>query len=180
MLQVPSAQGPGNKDPLARVRGRKLGTAAWALAALLATACANSGSEGFAGSGSGSANSTHGGSGSEDASTSGSQSEQGNPCTSCAGSDDGSVSSSNPSGDDGGAASGDDDWATATSPDDEAGSSPPALPVLTFPDGGLGGSTPVSSDDGGANACTSKICVDPVFDCPLQGCFNGCTNFHCD
>jgi hypothetical protein len=31
------------------------------------------------------------------------------------------------------------------------------------------------TDDGGASACTMKICVDPVFDCPLQGCFNGCS-----
>jgi hypothetical protein len=46
-------------------------------------------------------------------------------------------------------------------------------PIL-FSDAGLGSS---SSND--ANACSTKICIDPVFDCPLQGCFNGCTNFHC-
>jgi hypothetical protein len=34
--------------------------------------------------------------------------------------------------------------------------------------------------DAGANMCATKICVDPVFDCPLQGCFNGCTNFLCN
>ncbi len=28
-------------------------------------------------------------------------------------------------------------------------------------------------------ACTAKLCIDPVFDCPLQGCFNGCVSFHC-
>ena len=40
---------------------------------------------------------------------------------------------------------------------------------------------PSQSDagDGDANACLSKLCIDPVFDCPLQGCFNGCVNFHC-
>ncbi|MGO9837699.1 MAG: hypothetical protein ACLP1X_26225 [Polyangiaceae bacterium] len=59
---------------------------------------------------------------------------------------------------------------------EDSGTTPISLPPLTLPDGGLGG-TP-APDDGGA--CTTKICVDPVFDCPLQGCFNGCTNFHCN
>jgi len=55
------------------------------------------------------------------------------------------------------------------------------------------GSTGVPNDDAGtgtgdssatqadaANMCASKLCIDPVFDCPLQGCFNGCTNLHCN
>ena len=58
---------------------------------------------------------------------------------------------------------------------DEGGPPPFVFPPLTLPDSG--GSS--SSDDGGPNACTAKLCIDPVFDCPLQGCFNGCTNFHC-
>jgi hypothetical protein len=73
-----------------------------------------------------------------------------------------------------GAASPDDASGTPVSNED-SGTMPIGLPPLTLPDGGLGG-TP-ASDDGGA--CTTKICIDPVFDCPLQGCFNGCTNFHC-
>ena len=48
------------------------------------------------------------------------------------------------------------------------------LPPFMLPDSG--GS---SSDDGGPNSCSSKLCIDPVFDCPLQGCFNGCANLHC-
>jgi hypothetical protein len=55
--------------------------------------------------------------------------------------------------------------------------SPPIIPPFNFPD--TGAPPPPPSGDGGANSCTTKICVDPVFDCPLQGCFNGCTNFHC-
>ena len=62
--------------------------------------------------------------------------------------------------------------------DDGSGASPPfTFPPIDWPDAGLG--APSGPDDGGDNACTSKICIDPVFDCPLQGCFNGCTNFHC-
>lgn len=34
--------------------------------------------------------------------------------------------------------------------------------------------------DGGDPMCKTKLCVDPVFDCPLQGCWNGCTNFFCN
>lgn len=37
-----------------------------------------------------------------------------------------------------------------------------------------------STGDADANMCATKICIDPVFDCPLQGCFNGCTNFLCN
>jgi hypothetical protein len=79
------------------------------------------------------------------------------------------------------------DDAGTTGTDDDAGSPPTgtgddaggiSLAPISFPDGGLGGSPPASSDDGGV--CTTKICIDPVFDCPLQGCFNGCTNVHCN
>jgi hypothetical protein len=44
-------------------------------------------------------------------------------------------------------------------------------PTVT-PDSGAG-------QDSGTNMCNTKICIDPVFDCPLQGCFNGCVNFVC-
>jgi len=80
----------------------------------------------------------------------------------------------------------DDAGVPSTPPDDAApvqddSSAPPTLgddasiPPLTFPDAGLG-SPPPSGD---ASACSTKICIDPVFDCPLQGCFNGCVNFQC-
>jgi len=73
------------------------------------------------------------------------------------------------------APSGQEDASVPSVTSEDSGMTPIGLPPLTLPDGGLG--TP-ASDDGGA--CTTKICVDPVFDCPLQGCFNGCTNFHCN
>jgi hypothetical protein len=58
-------------------------------------------------------------------------------------------------------------------------------------DGGDAADVSAASDDGssvlddgssadGDNACKTKLCVDPIFDCPLQGCFNGCTNFFCN
>jgi hypothetical protein len=36
------------------------------------------------------------------------------------------------------------------------------------------------TDAGGpdANDCASKVWIDPVFDCPLQGCQTG-PNYHC-
>src|SRR5580704_8179467 len=105
-------------------------------------------------------------------------------CTTCSGSGGGSASGGG-SGSGGGSVGPEDSSAPsgdATTPGDDGstdsgddGGTPPfTLPPLTLPDSG--GS---SSDDGGPNSCTSKICIDPVFDCPLQGCFNGCTNFHC-
>jgi hypothetical protein len=52
----------------------------------------------------------------------------------------------------------------------------PGAPV----DAGSAGDSSATQSDGGANMCSTKICIDPVFDCPLQGCFNGCTNFLCN
>jgi hypothetical protein len=121
-------------------------------------------------------------------SSSGSNHQQGEPesgddaCTSCSSSGGGSGSGSgggsavgsddaSPSGDD--ATVGDDSAAPPTG--DDGGTAPPFMfPPISLPDGGS-----TSTGDGGANACTTKICIDPVFDCPLQGCFNGCMNFFC-
>jgi hypothetical protein len=92
-----------------------------------------------------------------------------------------------PASDDSGAVTADDATGPVPTPtpggDDASapaeGGSTPILPPITFPDAGGLPPPPPPSGDGGANSCTSKICIDPVFDCPLQGCFNGCTNFHC-
>jgi hypothetical protein len=73
------------------------------------------------------------------------------------------------SSDDGGGAPADDAGGGGTTP------TLPTLPPISLPEAG----TSSTSGDGGASACSTKICVDPVFDCPLQGCFNGCVNFSC-
>ena len=117
--------------------------------------------------------------GSSSGSAGGSSSGTG-PCTTCGSpSDDSGEPTGNPPS--GGSSSGADpggDDAIAPS-GDEAGT-PITLPPFSFPDAGLGGSAPMSTGDGGTNVCSTKICIDPVFDCPLQGCFNGCTNFVCN
>ncbi len=46
--------------------------------------------------------------------------------------------------------------------------------------GAVSDSSSAADKDGSANACKKKICVDPVFDCPLQGCFAGCKDFFCN
>jgi hypothetical protein len=104
------------------------------------------------------------------------------PCTTCGSSSDdsGEPTGTPPSG---GSSSGTDpggDDATPPAADDAGTGTGITLPPFSFPDASLGGSTPMSTGDGGANACSTKICIDPVFDCPLQGCFNGCTNFLCN
>jgi hypothetical protein len=80
--------------------------------------------------------------------------------------DPGTDSSTEPTGDDSG-----------TGSTDDAGTPPPAS--TTPPPFMLPPPPPPATGDGGANSCTTKICIDPVFDCPLQGCFNGCMNFFC-
>jgi len=106
----------------------------------------------------------------------GDASAQGNsplPCTTCSTGDAGNPppqQTAPPPSDD--AAAPQDD-APSTPPSDDASPPPPlSLPPLPLPDGGS-----TATGDGGV--CTTKICIDPVFDCPLQGCFNGCVNFHC-
>jgi len=96
------------------------------------------------------------------------------PCSTCSADDGGLVppGSLPPPSDESGVQ---EDAASTPTPDDASGT-PVGLPPFSLPDGGLGGSSPASGDGG---ACTTKICIDPVFDCPLQGCFNGCTDFHC-
>jgi|HubBroStandDraft_2_1064218.scaffolds.fasta_scaffold05259_6 hypothetical protein len=172
------------------VRGGRAKPIVWlgvAGATLLAIACSSGPAEpSFGGSGtpsnqgassSGASNNGNGGGNGSGNGSSGSQ--QTSPCTTCgssgtASSDQSDASSGGPADDDSGtgttAPSG-----TGTGDDDAGGTSLSSL----FPDAGFGTSTPASGD-GGANACSTKICIDPVFDCPLQGCFNGCTNFHCD
>jgi hypothetical protein len=111
--------------------------------------------------------------------------QQGDPqtgddaCTSCSSSGGGSGSGGGGViGSDDASVPGDDatasDDGTAPPPGDDAGTPPFMFPPITLPDSGS-----TSTGDGGANACTTKICIDPVFDCPLQGCFNGCMNFFC-
>jgi len=106
------------------------------------------------------------------------------PCSTCESDDSGSTQTGDeagggtPTDDAGTTGTGDDAGTPGTGSGDDAGSI--SIPPISFPDGGLGGSPPASTDDGGANMCTTKICIDPVFDCPLQGCFNGCTDFHCN
>jgi hypothetical protein len=50
-----------------------------------------------------------------------------------------------------------------------------------FPGLGTGGT--MSAPDAGSTLkaeCAQKLCIDPVFDCVLQGCgFAACTNLHC-
>jgi hypothetical protein len=91
-------------------------------------------------------------------------------CTTC--SDDSSVA---PVETDDASVGSDDSSAPATGDDGSTGTTPPPFmfPPVSLPEAGS------STDDGGANSCTTKICIDPVFDCPLQGCFNGCVNLHC-
>jgi hypothetical protein len=156
-----------------RIRIRPMGWLAIASATVLAGAC-SSGPPGTFGGGSGAPNPSTSSSGSSDSNGSGS----GSSGTGSSTQGGGGASSSTPD-DDGGNANGSPP-STSTGDDDASATTTPALPTLSFPDAGFGTSTPASSGDGGANMCTTKICVDPVFDCPLQGCFNGCTNFHCD
>jgi hypothetical protein len=47
-----------------------------------------------------------------------------------------------------------------------------------LPDGGLFGSSSGTPTGDGGNGCASKLWVDPVFDCLLQGCMTG-PSFHC-
>ena len=157
---------------------------AWvACAAALGGACAN-GASSSPSSGDivptqGSSSSSGGSQGGSSGSSSGPQ--QG--CTTCETDDAGSTptgdeaGSGTPPTDDAGTTGAGDDASSGTGSGDDAG----GISISSlFPDGGLGGSPPASTDDGGANMCTTKICIDPVFDCPLQGCFNGCTDFHCN
>jgi hypothetical protein len=92
-------------------------------------------------------------------------------CTICSGMDAGVAGP-----DDGGADSSDDaaPQRDALAPQDAPGADDSMSPPLEAGPGDSGG-----SDDGGVNSCATKICIDPVFDCPLQGCFNGCANFFC-
>jgi hypothetical protein len=78
--------------------------------------------------------------------------------------------------DDGGAYSQDD-----ASPQQDAPAPPdaPAADDSSSPPLDAGPGDSGVSGDGAVNSCTTKLCVDPVFDCPLQGCFNGCVNFFC-
>ncbi len=106
------------------------------------------------------------------------QSSGGDSPSTSGGSSGGGSGSSGGSGsagsDDAGSASDDattGDDASPGVPGSDDASPPPLFPPLTLPDSG--------SSSGDANACSTKICIDPVFDCPLQGCFNGCVNFVC-
>ena len=121
-------------------------------------------------------------------SSSGAQQSSGDDsCTSCSNSSSGSPSGSGSGGGSGGGggSTGSDDSSVAsedaTTPGDDgstamgdSGAPPFTFPPITLPDSGTS-----TSADGGPNSCNTKICIDPVFDCPLQGCFNGCVNFIC-
>ena len=54
-------------------------------------------------------------------------------------------------------------------------------PCAAGGNGGVGG----SAGAGGADPtmvmqCAQKLCIDPIFDCVLQGCgFAACENLHC-
>jgi len=125
--------------------------------------------------GGGQGTSSGGGSGGGSSGGSGSGSSNGG-CSACTPGDDATT------GEDGGNpqtvdASQDDSPVSPPSSSGGGSSSGFMFPPFTLPDSG--GSSGSSTGDGGANMCTTKICIDPVFDCPLQGCFNGCTNFHC-
>jgi len=160
---------------------------AWvACAVALGGACANGASGPSTGDfvpTQGSSSSSGGSQGGSSGSSSGPQ--QATPCTTCETDDGGTTptgdeagSGTSPTDDAGTTGAGDDASSPGTGSGDDAGGI--SIPPLSFPDSGLGGSPPASTDDGGANMCTTKICIDPVFDCPLQGCFNGCTDFHCN
>lgn len=125
------------------------------------------------GPGSGTANHSFGGT--EVSDDAGSDGGSTSSCSTCSADDGGGAQppGSPPPSDDSGLQ---EDAAASPVPDDASGTPPIGLPPFSLPDGGLGGSSPAPGDGG---ACTTKICIDPVFDCPLQGCFNGCTNFHC-
>jgi hypothetical protein len=92
--------------------------------------------------------------------------------------DDGSTGTSDDAASDGSTGTEDagDDGSIGTDDADIDAGLGPGAPV----DAGSAGDSSAPQSDGGANMCSTKICIDPVFDCPLQGCFNGCTNFVCN
>ena len=124
---------------------------------------ADSGSgNGSSGSGSGSG----GGSGGDPGSSGGGSSG----CGACNSGDDATT----PSDD---ASTPGDDASTSSSTSGSSGGSTSGsssgfmLPPFNFPDTGTGSSSGTTGD--ADNGCSMKIYVDPVFDCPLQGCMTG-------
>jgi hypothetical protein len=181
-VEIPASAGVGQHLPVNRfsLKSSTRGTM-WALglvAALVLAGCAKAADPGAV---EGESTGSQSGSGSTSGSSgSGQQASTGDNSTGSGTSGDDSTGLNPPSGDDSSTSSGSpspgDDSSAPSGDDSSTGTTaPPLFPPFTLPEAGMS-STP---DDGGANACTTKICIDPVFDCPLQGCFNGCTNFHC-
>ena len=124
-------------------------------------------------------------------SSSGSDNGSSGGCSSCNAGDDATTGDDSGSGTSSSGATGDDGSAQSSSSSGVSGSSGTTssssggivFPPLSLPDGGLfggGSSSGGTSSSGDGGVCKTKICIDPVFDCPLQGCFNGCTNFFCN
>ncbi len=107
-----------------------------------------------------------------------------------------SSGSTTPEDADSGASSGSGESAATSAPVTASGSSSGADDATVgSPDGGMGDSSsddageggesvpdsgPPPRDSGAVDMCSKKLCIDPIFDCPLQGCYKGCgTNFYC-
>ncbi len=149
---------------------RSIGACLLAGYALSFVACAASGTGDEPGSVGPPGSGDNGGSGSGSGSGSSQQGQGGTPGSSDPGSSTPVDEAGGGSAEDSGSAPVDDAGGGGTTPAPTL----PSFPPITLPEAGSS-----TSSDGGANMCSTKICVDPVFDCPLQGCFNGCVNFVC-